>query len=214
MKTVHPAGTRSYAVDGRKCLMRRARAMRAGIFLLALAASSATVAQAEPRILLRMVFDVSLMPEVHPLLSQQILSVPTAFEEPSETSAATSDPAVSLARVLLETGAPDEDKRALAKVTSWHLLPKPMLKPAPIKVKDEAFGLVKTMPQAYAGMMFGVGWLLLLISVGLGYLGRRIEPYSADDPATWNPDVTRPLASILIDPDEMRAAPAYLDHRL
>jgi hypothetical protein len=88
------------------------------------------------------------------------------------------------------------------------------MKPAPIKAKNEAFGLLKTVPQAYAGMMFCVGWLLLLVSVGLGYLGRRIEPYSEDDPATWNPDMPRPLAPLLIDADGLRTAGAYPDRRL
>jgi hypothetical protein len=159
-------------------------------------------------------FDVSLIPEVHPLRSHHILRLPVVLEEPGEPIRANEDNCVAMARQLLGTGTAGVGGVVAGKVAPRHLLPKPVLKPPVVKVKNEAFGLVRQMPQAYAGTMFGLGWLLLLVSVGLGYLGRKIEPYSEDDPATWDEDLRRPLAPILIDADEIRAAGAYPDRRL
>ncbi|MBA3974522.1 MAG: hypothetical protein C0504_09930 [Candidatus Solibacter sp.] len=146
--------------------------------------------------------------------SHHILRLPVVLEDPGEPPRGADGPTASIARELLETGAAGVGRAVHGKITPRHLLPKPVLKPAGVVVKNEAFGLVKTMPQAYAGMMFGVGWLLLLVSVGLGYLGRRIDPYSADDPATWNPDIPRPLAPVLIKAGKLRTAGAYPDQRL
>lgn len=214
MNTVTPAATRPHAVDGRRCAMSRVRAMQAGLFLIAFAAPCANVVQAEPRILWRMSFDVSLMPDEQPLLNQCILRAPAAFEEPSEAIADEPGSAVSIANLLLEADGSEQGRAVIGRVTRWNLLRKPMLKPPPFRVPNEAFKLVRNMPQAYAGMMFVVGWLLLLVSVGLGYLSRRIEPYSAADPATWNPEVPRAHAPILIDSNEMRVAAVCPDHRL
>ncbi|MBE0657002.1 MAG: hypothetical protein IH602_04885 [Bryobacteraceae bacterium] len=214
MRFVRPAGTCPHAVDVDRGRMSRNRAMRAGLTLLFIAVHSASVAQAETRVLWQMRFDVSLIPEVHPLRSHQILRLPVVLEEPAEAPASTLCPKAELARELLQTGEQGAGRAVHGRVTSRHLLRKEELKPPPVRVTNEVFGLVKTMPQAYAGIMFGVGWLLLLISVGLGYLGRRIEPYSADDPATWNADVSRPLAPLLIDADELHTAGAYPDRRL
>lgn len=41
------------------------------------------------------------------------------------------------------------------------------------------FETVERMPAGYATLMFGTGFLLLVVSVALGYLGRFIAPYSA-----------------------------------
>jgi len=142
------------------------------------------------------------------------MRLPVVLEEPAETPASAQCPTAEMARELLQTGEPGAGRAVHGRVTSRHLLRKEELKPPPVRVKNEAFGLVQSMPQAYAGMMFGVGWLLLLASVGLGYLGRRIEPYSEDDPATWNADVPRPMAPLLIDADELHTAGAYPDRRL
>lgn len=214
MKVAFPAGTRPHAVVGRKCLMRRTWAMQAGIIPFTFFVLLAAPVQGEPRVLWHVNFDVSLIPEVRPLRSHHILQLPVVLEEPGEPFRAEGSAPATIARELLETGKTGVGRAVLGRVTPAHLLPKPVLKAPQLKAKNEAFGLVKKMPQAYAGMMFGVGWLLLLISVGLGYLGRKIEPYSEDDPASWNEDVRRPLAPLLIDADEMRAASAYPDRRL
>lgn len=194
--------------------MRRTGAMRAGAIAFTIAFLFAGAAQAEPRVLWRVNFDVSLIPELHPLRSYHILRLPVVLDEPGEPFEDKEGTSESMARGLVETGAGGIGGAVLGRVAPWHLLPKPVLKPPAVMVKNEVFGLVKTMPQAYAGTMFGVGWLLLLVSVGLGYLGRRIEPYSEDDPASWNEEIPRPLTPILIDADEMRAASAYPDRRL
>lgn len=213
MKSVCPAGTCPHVVDGSKGLMRRKRAMRAALILIVLASQSATAVRAEPRVLWQMKFDVSLIPEVQPLLRQQILKAPIILEELAEAPRSAHGPNALMAGELVEAGS-EVRKTVLGKVTPWHLMRKPVLNPPPGRVKNEVFGLVKTMPQAYAGMMFGVGWLLLLVSAGLGYLGRKVDPYSSDDPATWNSDAPRPLAPLLIDADELRTAGAYPDRRL
>lgn len=194
--------------------MSRERAMRAGLILIVLAVQCAGIARAEPRVLWQMKFDESLIPEVHPLRSHHILRLPVVLEDPAGPPIADVGPVSLFAKDLLDTSAAGVGKVAHGRVTPGHLLRKPIMRPSRAEVKHEAFGLVKKMPQAYAGMMFCVGWLLLLTSVGLGYLGRRVEPYTEGDPATWHPEIQRPLAPILIDADELRTVGAYPDRRL
>jgi len=154
----------------------------------------------EPQVLVGVKFFGTLMPEVHPVLSDHLMRTPVVFEEPPALAVRPAKACKSVAEDLLESSAGSIRSIAGDRITASDVMRKqvqPQKKPEP---KLEPFGLVKTMPASYAGLMFGVGWLLLLISVALGYMGREITPYTADDPATWNPEIERPLAAILLEP--------------
>lgn len=157
-------------------------------------------ASGEPQVLLGVKFFGTLMPEVHPVLSDYLMRTPEVFLEAPVPIARPELMCEVVASELRESGAGSIRTIAGGRVLASHVLCKQaklQSKPPP---KFEPFGLLKDMPASYAGLMFGVGWLLLLISVALGYLGREITPYTADDPATWNPEIERPLAAILFEP--------------
>ena len=200
MKPYCPAGLLP-SVIARRCgsglLMR---AIRAGSFIIVATTLSMGCACGEPQVLVGVKFFGTLMPEVHPVLSDHLMRTPVVFEEPPALAVRPAKACKSVAEDLLESSAGSIRSIAGDRITASDVMRKqvqPQKKPEP---KLEPFGLVKTMPASYAGLMFGVGWLLLLISVALGYMGREITPYTADDPATWNPEIERPLAAILLEP--------------
>ena len=200
MKPYCPAGLLPSVIARRRGSGLPLRAIRAGLFILVATSLSMGCAYAEPQVLVGVKFFGTLMPEVHPVLSDHLMRTPMVFAEPPAPAVRPMDIRKLVAADLLESGEGSIKLIAGDRITARDVMRKQaklQKKPEP---KFEPFGLVKTMPASYAGVMFGVGWLLLLISVALGYLGREITPYTADDPATWNPEIQRPLAAILLEP--------------
>jgi hypothetical protein len=144
-------------------------------------------------------FFQTLMPEVHPVLNDLWQAQPLVFElDP----VAKHQPGTLSELIAAEL--PDDKVdgvRAISqgRIRAADVLRKPPRFPGAAAPKSGPFGLLETMPASYAGVMFGIGWILLLISLALGYMGRHTTPYSANDPATWDPEVRRPLAAIVTD---------------
>ncbi len=200
MKLFCPAGLLPPVIARRGGSGLLMRAIRAGFFILIAISLFTGRACGEPQVLLGVKFFGTLMPEVHPVLSDHLMRTPAVFMEPPAPVARPVKMCEAVAAELRESGEGSIRSIAGDSISARHVLrtqAKFQNRPAP---KFEPFGLVETMPASYAGLMFGLGWLLLLISVALGYLGREITPYTADDPATWNPEIERPLAAILLEP--------------
>ncbi len=200
MKPFCPAGLLPPVIARRGSSGLLMRAIRAGLFILIAMSSFTGRACGEPQVLLGVKFFGTSMPEVHPVLSDYLMRTPAVFMEPPVRVARQAQTCETVAAELLESGAGSIRSITQDRISARDVLRKqamPESRPAP---KFEPFGLVETMPASYAGLMFGLGWMLLLISAALGYMGREITPYTADDPATWNPEIERPLAAILLEP--------------
>jgi len=200
MKPYCPAGLLPSVIARRRGSGLLMRAIRAGSFIIVATSLSMGCACGEPQVLVGVKFFGTLMPDVHPVLSDHLMRTPVVFAEPPSLAVRPVDVCKSFAADLLESGEGSIKSVAGDRITARDVMRKQVKSQKKPEPKFEPFGLVKTMPASYAGVMFGMGWLLLLISVALGYLGREITPYTADDPATWNPEIERPLAAILLEP--------------
>lgn len=176
------------------------RCLKAGFILFQLTTTFAGAALAEPQVLIRMDFYRAQMPDVHPLLDARFLA-PQLILGPGPVQEANQGSFGKIVAAGLGSDGPDSVNgitggRILSSDVLRREAPGASLEPR----KSEPFGLLKTMPASYAGTMFGIGWLLLLVSLVLGYKGRHTTPYSANDPATWDPKERRPLAAIVFQP--------------
>gem|GEM_PF-2070156 len=149
---------------------------------------------------MRMDFYQTHLSDVHPLLDDRLLSLPLILG-PEPVKEVRPDGFGEVTAAELRSDGPDS-VRALTgdRIRSGDVIRRQAPATNGWARKSEPFGLLETMPASYAGTMFGIGWLLLLVSVALGYKGRRTTPYSAGDPATWDPEERRPLAAIVFQP--------------
>lgn len=170
------------------------RILRTGLLILAAAAPFLGVARGEPLILLKMNFFQDHIPSVHPVFDERKLTPPPVLELGAAAEIHT-DGLDSMTAAWLAEG---ETAKARGAILAAGLFRQPRAAIAR-KSRSAPFGLLETMPASYAGVMFGIGWLLLLVSAALGYLGRQTTPYSAGDPATWDPEARRPLAAIVFE---------------
>jgi hypothetical protein len=143
-------------------------------------------------------FFQTLMPEVHPVFNAELHAQPLLFElDP------VAKPQPGALDELIAAVLPDGKVDGVRAISRGRIRASDVMRrtrtPGAATPKFEPFGLLETMPASYAGVMFGIGWTLLLISLALGYMGRHTTPYSANDPATWDPEVRRPLAAIVSD---------------
>ncbi|HNY41821.1 MAG TPA: hypothetical protein PKJ41_15580 [Bryobacteraceae bacterium] len=142
----------------------------------------------------------TLMPDVHHVLGDRLLTPPPVLEIEPVRAAESGGLDRLIAAGLPDGGAGSVKAMLRGQIRVADVLRKPSYFQNEESPKFEPFGLLETMPASYAGVMFGIAWLLLLISAALGYLGRRTTTYTANDPATWDPKVRRPLAAIVFEP--------------
>lgn len=170
------------------------RILRAGLLILSAAAPFVGDARGEPLILYRMNFFQDHMPPIHPVFDERKLLPPPVLELGAAAEANPGGFDNQTAAWLVERGSATSREAILDAGLSRQPRAAVARKP-----RSAPFALLETMPASYAGAMFGIGWLLLLVSAALGYMGREKTPYSADDPATWDQKAQRPLASIVLE---------------
>ena len=192
-----PAGASARRMARNQSPRLLSRAIRAGLFLSILVFAGCGSLSAEPVGLLHSQIQGNLTPVLQSFLaaapSRNLIYLEPAppVREPDITEA--------LALRLLPAGAGTDMAARPVRIAARDVMTAPVRRANAAPPKFEPFALVSKMPDAYAHVMFGMGSILLAVSLALGYVGRRITPY-AEAPTDRNPDPTRPLAAIVIEP--------------